>query len=69
VAEAHPVDTGELAGEVKSAIASYITNRADLYAFCFKQASRALGEVGASEETVKCAASTLFISAQKKFGI
>ncbi|NJR56525.1 MAG: hypothetical protein HC768_19425 [Acaryochloris sp. CRU_2_0] len=67
--EPQPLDAGELAGEVKSAIASYITNRADLYAFCFKQASRALGEAGASEETVKCAASTLFISAQKKFGI
>ncbi|KAI9129390.1 hypothetical protein [Acaryochloris sp. CCMEE 5410] len=69
VVEAPPLDTGELEGEVKSAIASYITSRADLYAFCFKQASRALGESGVSEETLKCAASTLFISAQKKFGI
>ncbi|KAI9129852.1 hypothetical protein [Acaryochloris sp. CCMEE 5410] len=69
VVETPPLDTGELEGEVKSAIASYITSRADLYAFCFKQASRALGESGVSEETLKCAASTLFISAQKKFGI
>ena len=69
VVETPPLDTGELEGEVKSAIASYITSRADLYAFCFKQASRALEESGVSEETLKCAASTLFISAQRKFEI
>ncbi|UJB72747.1 hypothetical protein HRE53_29475 (plasmid) [Acaryochloris sp. 'Moss Beach'] len=69
VVEAPPLDTGELDVDTKSAIASYITSRADLYAFCFKQASRALGESGVAEETIKCAASTLFISAQKKFGI
>lgn len=69
VVEAPPLDTGELDADTKSAISSYITSRADLYAFCFKQASRALEEMGATDETVKCAASTLFISAQKKFGI
>lgn len=64
-----PLDTGELEGELKSAIASYITNRADLYAFCYKQASRSLGDFKVSEETIKCAASALFIATQKKFEI
>lgn len=69
VVEAPPLDDGELDGEVKNAIASYITHRAALYSFCYQEASRELGKHEANEETIKCAASTLFISAQKTFGI
>lgn len=63
------LDDGVLDGDTKSAIASYISNRAALYSFCYQEASRELEKHKASEETVKCAASTLFIAAQKKFGI
>ncbi|ABW31515.1 hypothetical protein [Acaryochloris marina] len=64
-----PLDDGALDGDTKSVIASYISNRAALYSFCYQEASRELGKHDASEETIKCAASTLFIAAQKKFGI
>ncbi|QUY45786.1 hypothetical protein [Acaryochloris marina] len=69
VVEAPPLDTGEIGEDAKSAIASYISHRAALYSFCYQEASRELGKHEVSEETIKCAASTLFISAQKKFGI
>lgn len=69
VAEAQALDTGELGEDTKNVIASYITNRADLYAFCYKQAYRSLGELGVTEETIKCAASTLYIATQKKFDL
>lgn len=69
VVKGAPLDDGELDGAVKNAIASYITHRAALYSFCYQEASRELEKHEASEETIKCAASTLFIAAQKKFGI
>lgn len=65
-----PVQTvGQLNDDVKRAIAGYVVDSAKLYAFCFSEATRALESQKVSEETVRCAASSLFIAAQKKFGL
>lgn len=51
----------------KQEIATWISGQADLYAFCFSEAYRALASREPSEETVRACASSLFISATRKF--
>ncbi len=51
----------------KQEIATWIGNQADLYAFCFNEATRALANHQPEEETVRACASSLFISATRKF--
>ena len=51
------------------AIALWVETQAELYAQCFDAAWRALAAREVSEETVRAAASTLFISASRKFNL
>ena len=61
----------------KVEIAQYVSTMANLYAFCFSESKRALGtaqeevttQEGVTEETIRCAASSLFITAQKRFSL
>ena len=50
-------------------IAHWIHNQAQLYAHCFGSAAQALTAYEVSEETIRAAASTLFISASRKFNL
>ena len=59
--------TGELSKKQKQAIAAYVTGQADLLAYCWQAAEAKLP--GKSEESHRCMASTLFISAQRKFSL
>lgn len=52
---------------LKHEIASYTSEMAALYRFCYSEASRELAEYEASEETIRCMASSLFIAAQQRF--
>lgn len=59
----------EISTEKKRAIAEYVAEQARLYAYCFGQASEALKLHEPNEETVRAAASTLYIAAQRKFSL
>lgn len=48
-------------------ISTWVETQAELYAHCFGSAAQALTAYEVSEETVRAAASTLFISASRKF--
>ena len=48
-------------------VAMWVETQAELYAQCFDAAKRTLAAREVSEETVRAAASTLFISASRKF--
>ena len=50
-------------------IARWVETQAELYAQCFDAARRTLAAREVSEETVRAAASTLFISASRKFNL
>ncbi len=50
-------------------IAMWVETQAELYATCFDAARRTLAAREVSEETVRAAASTLFISASRKFNL
>jgi hypothetical protein len=67
--QAAPVTNSELSKEQKRAIAEYIEGRADLLKYCWTTAKVKLGDVTTDEESLRCAASTLFIAAQKKFDL
>jgi len=64
-----PVAKSELSKEQKQAIVGYIEGRADLLKFCWTTAKTKLADVTTDEESLRCAASTLFIAAQKKFNL
>ena len=51
----------------KQEIATWIAHQADLYSCCFTEAHRALSSYQPEEETVRACASSLFISATRKF--
>lgn len=53
----------------KREAAAYIEQMAKMYRFCFEQAQIALTGATENPVTVQAAASTLFIAAQRKFGI
>lgn len=67
IAPTNQARTGGLDLGKKRAIAAYVEEQASLYAFCHSQAAEKLGEV--PPETVRCAASSLYIAAQRKFGL
>ena len=52
-----------------SEISLWVQTQAELYAQCFDAARRTLAAREVSEETVRAAASTLFISASRKFNL
>ncbi len=66
-APAAPV--GTIPDGQKAAIASYVTDMAKLYSYCHSEAAKALESQSPDPETVRCAASSLFISASRKFGL
>jgi hypothetical protein len=53
--------------ETKQAIAAYIEETGSLYSFCYSTASNKLAE--APNEAKQAMASSLFIAAQRKFGL
>jgi hypothetical protein len=63
-----PVTTA-LTPEAKHAIALYVNEQADLLKFCWITASEKLDSLASNEESVRCAAASLFIAAQRKFNL
>lgn len=55
--------------EAKRAIAGYVEEMANLYKFCWDSARAALDGKAQDEESIRAAASALFISAGRKFGL
>ena len=53
----------------KRAIASYISDLAPLYGYCYQQAHSQLEPHGASQDAVQAAASALFDSAVRRFSL
>lgn len=53
----------------KREVAAYVEQMANLYRYCFEQAQIALAGATENPATIQAAASTLFIAAQRKFGI
>ena len=58
-----------LDSETKAEIAAYVQQMSKLYRFCWEQASEQLEGLAQQEESVKCAANSLFIAAGRKFGL
>jgi len=58
---------GTLAPDTKRAIADYVTEMGDLYAYCYQQAQTKLE--GKPDAAVQAMASSLFIAAQRKFSL
>jgi hypothetical protein len=55
--------------ETKKAIAAYVEDLAALYVFCFDTAKAKLGDRMADQEAIKDVATTLFLSACRKFNL
>jgi len=58
-----------LEGVDKAAIAQYVTDMAALYAYCYGEAVQHLAKHEPPEHAIRGAASSLFISAQKRFDL
>lgn len=58
-----------LSNERKKEIAAYIEEQTKLYKFCLEQALPVVREVDGDLEDARAIATTLFISAQRKFGL
>jgi hypothetical protein len=67
--EHEDADSGLLPHETKQAIATYVQEMSKLYRYCWGQAANQLGGMATEEESVRCAASSLFIAAKQKFSI
>ena len=65
--DAAPANT--LEGVSKQEIAQYVVEMAALYAHCYSTAAECLLKQGAPDHAIRGAASTLFISAQKRFDL
>lgn len=57
-----------MSAEQKREIAAYVVEMGDLYAYCLQTAQTKIG-ASSDSETVRAMASSLFISAQRKFGL
>lgn len=64
-----PATPSPAAPPQNSEISIWVQTQAELYAQCFDASWRALAAREVSEETVRAAASTLFISASRKFNL
>lgn len=62
-------EPGLLEQDTKQAIATYVQEMSKLYRYCWGQAANQLGGMATEEESVRCAASSLFIAAKQKFSI
>lgn len=67
-APSQPQSAG-ISAEKKRAIAEYIEQQARLYAFCFAKAQQELKLHEPTEETIRAAASSLYIATQRKFSL
>lgn len=65
--QSKPTTAHSLSSDTKKAIAAYVGEMGDLYAFCFNTVYDKLPD--ASEETQRAAASSLFIAAQRRFNL
>jgi hypothetical protein len=63
-----PIST-ELTPEHKKAISIYVNGQADLLKYCWDTARIKLEGIATEEESIRCAASSLFNAAQKKFNL
>ncbi len=63
-----PVTT-ELTADQKKAIALYVDEQGDLLKFCWVTARKKLDGVAYTEESIRCAAASLYIAAQRKFSL
>lgn len=68
-AQAKPTVATELSADQKRAIALYVNEQADLLKFCWVTASEKLDSLASDEESIRCAASCLYIAATRKFGL
>lgn len=59
----------QLADEDKRAIAEYISQQSKILRFCIEQASKECGDITPSEESVRSLGVSLYIAAQRKFGL
>ncbi len=59
----------ELTPDQKLAIALYVNEQADLLKFCWVTASEKLDNLAAEEESIRCAAASLYIATTRKFGL
>lgn len=62
-------EPGLIEQDTKQAIATYVQEMSKLYRYCWGQAANQLGGMATEEESVRCAASSLFIAAKQKFSI
>ncbi|MGB3615854.1 MAG: hypothetical protein WBA10_18805, partial [Elainellaceae cyanobacterium] len=60
-------DPAPLTPQQKQAIAEYISGQADLLAYCWKVVEEKLA--GKAEESHRCAVSSLYIAASRKFNL
>lgn len=67
--QANSDEPGLLEQNTKQAIATYVQEMSKLYRYCWGQAANQLGGMATEEESVRCAASSLFIAAKQKFSI
>lgn len=64
-----PQSTGQwLSDDQKRDIGRYVDGMGDLYAFCLQTAQKKAPK-GSDSETIRCMASSLFIAAEKRFGL
>ena len=59
----------ELTPEQKRAIANYVNGQADLLKFCWTTVAAKLDGLATEEESIRCAAASLYIAAQRKFNL
>ncbi|MEM9814974.1 MAG: hypothetical protein AAF827_00970 [Cyanobacteria bacterium P01_D01_bin.6] len=59
----------QLEGQSKAEIAQYVTDMAALYSYCYGEAVTHLAQHEPPEHAIRGAASSLFISAQKRFDL
>jgi hypothetical protein len=52
---------------IRNEIAEYVTGQANLLKFCWTTAAVKLGGIATEEESIRCAAASLYIAAQRKF--
>ena len=64
-----PDNTRHLDPDQKRAIAAWVSGQADLYAYCYTEARRALSPHEVGPDQIQGAASSLFISATRKFNL
>ena len=63
------LDGPVMTDEAKRQIARYIDSMAPLYAYCYQQAQAQPGLQQAPDAAIQAAASSLFIAAQRRFGL